>query len=262
MSTSSTGFNKKLIFTMSTGRCGTDSLSRILNCLDGVDARHEPEPSFVRVMRAGQHYWPLFFTFWIEQKLPYIHALRTQVYAETSHLFIQGFARPLLRLGVVPDIIVLTRPRREVALSMWRGGGIPGRNFMGQRYTLQPDDYVLAPLDGRWHDLDDYSLCYWFTLEIEARIAYYAPMFEAAGARVVHIKTEELSDRTQVRRLATELGLSGSVPEEIMATKWNARNDSRAPHNIHVLELEVRDRVGSLGDTPWAKKVFGGWWDA
>jgi len=258
---------KRLIFVMSTGRCGTLYLSKVMGTIPGVVAFHEPEPDFVRVMRPAQHYPQLFYQFWIEHKLPHIYNTPGDVYLETSHLFIKGFALPLLHLGIVPDIIVLRRPRREVALSIWRGGAIPGRNFMAQRYWLQPDDYVLTPFvrGPHWHAFTDYQLCYWYTIEIERRIAAYLPKFAAAGSRIYETTLMQMTDDILFRRLVDKMKLPQPMdePYEIeRALRYNASShDSMPMTNLDLAEQEIEKCIGDISDIAWANAVFGGWWD-
>jgi hypothetical protein len=139
------GDARRLIFSLNPGRCGTAYLWKAFETVPGVLGGHEPRPNFVDVMRAAQDD-PGAARRWLEEvKLPYIRSLDcgvgyNAVYVETSHLFVQGFVEPMLDLGVVPDVIVIDRPVREVALSMWRRKEIPGRTWLGLRYRLKPDD--------------------------------------------------------------------------------------------------------------------------
>lgn len=243
-------------------------MAKVMGTLEGsVAAFHEPVPDFAHVMRAAQHFYPLFYHFWIDRKLPHIHRVAAHTYIETSHLFVEGFALPLLRLGVVPDIIVLRRPQREVALSMWRCGSVPARNYMGQRYLLQPNDDIMAPVvrhPRHWHFMTDYQLCYWFTIEIERRIQQYVPKFKQAGSQVIEATLDDITDEERFRMMVSMLSLRqphDAAYAEHKDIKYNARDDKRVPdEDLDESEQFVNDIVGHRHDVKWADDVYGGWW--
>jgi len=197
---------KRLIFTVTTGRSGTGYLSKALSFLPNVASYHEPEPSFSNVMRLAQKNANIAYEFWVDKKLPHIASVPAQVYIETSHLFCKGFVEPLLELGFTPDIIILTRPHREVATSMYQLDTIPGLTDKGLRYYLSPDDPNVLPLPG-WHTLHDYQLCYWYCLEIERRSVHYEKMFLERGARVAKTSLNDITTVLGFHRLVMQLDL-------------------------------------------------------
>ena len=197
---------KRLIFTVTAGRSGTSYLAKLLALVPEVASFHEPAPHFVDVMRAVQSKPDQAYRFWIERKLPKIARVPEPIYIETSHLFCKGFAEPLLDLGIVPDLIILRRSHRKIALSLYQLGVIPGRTEEGLRFLLSPADPGVLPLQG-WHSLHDYQLCYWYCLEIERRMRIYTKLFSCAGANVVQISLEELVRLRGITRLLRELEL-------------------------------------------------------
>ncbi len=243
---------RRLVFTVATGRCGTGHLARLLEGLPDVAAVHEPEPRFDRVMRDVQGRPERARRFWLEEKLPAIAARPEPVYVETSHLFGKGFAEPLLELGLVPDLVLLSRPHREVARSYAQLSTIPGRSEKGLRYLLGPEDPGVLPLPG-WRELDDYQLCYWYCLEIERRREHYARLFAGRGGRVARLTLEELRTGAGLARLLKELDL----PRPSLATRlrslWTARSKTNTKRkrktaeppdrDFDALEREVRERV-------------------
>jgi hypothetical protein len=126
----------------------------MLQTIPGIIAKHEPPPRFHMQMvdRVG---------FWLDHKLPAIQGYGVDTYIETSHLFV-GFLPSLLSVGLMPDVLQITRNHRDVALSMWRRRSIPGRTERGRIYVLSPD------FSG-WGDYTDYQLCYWHSREVEQR---------------------------------------------------------------------------------------------
>ena len=202
---------KRLVFSVNPGRCGTAYLARVLDTIPGVRAYHEPEPAFHHVLRAVQENPGDAYGFWLDSKLPYITAEDCQVYIETSHLFGQGFATALLDMNLVPDLLIIRRPPREVALSMWRRGAIPGRTELGLTYHMDPPwiDFSPAALGmvlsfSKW---TDYQNCYGHAVQMKHRGEYLARRFSRHGARIAETTTAELVTRAGFKRLVSELAL-------------------------------------------------------
>ena len=65
-------FDKRLIFTVTTGRSGTKYLSEILKQNKRLDVFHEPEPSFQSVFRIALRDRIVARDFMTNQKLPFI----------------------------------------------------------------------------------------------------------------------------------------------------------------------------------------------
>ncbi|WP_226575290.1 hypothetical protein [Acuticoccus sediminis] len=183
-----------LILTVTPGRSGTKLLTRLLaECLD-IQAEHEAAPRLNFVLRTVQ-FAPIAARWWlVSEKIPAI-ASRLEgkrPYADISHLYCKGFIEPLLDLGLRPSVILLTRPAREVALSMLAIGSVPARTVSGHLVLVGPDDPgVAAPAD--WRAWSDYQLCYWYAREIERRQRHYSETLPKAGCRTFEIAMDELT---------------------------------------------------------------------
>ncbi len=162
---------KRLIFTFTTGRSGTALLAQLLSLLptDLVLATHEQKPLFDDYLWQARQEPSIFKSFWVDRKLPEIAKVPQPIYIETSHVACKGFLQSLSDLGVGFDTILLTRPLREVATSMYLLNDIPGRTKTGCRYYLLPDDPDNLVGVVNWKKLSDYQLCYWYCLEIYYR---------------------------------------------------------------------------------------------
>ena len=183
---------KRLIFTVTTGRSGTNYMTNMLSYLPGVLTSHEPKPHLHLLLRETQSNPDVAFDLLINEKLPFIADLPGATYIETSHLICKGFLEPMLDLGVKLDLVILRRDPRAVATSLYQLGHIPARTQVGRQFLLQPDDPgVLAVSD--WESLHDYQLTFWYTLEIERRAQEYRDKFRDAGSQVVEITLEEFS---------------------------------------------------------------------
>lgn len=192
----------RLIFTVTTGRSGSNYLARLLAGVDGVTGHHEPQSQFSALMRLVQTDPDIATRFWTEIKLPEIALTRTPVYAETSHVFCKGFFHPLLDLGFVPDLVVLTRNHRKVARSIFLLGEIPGDS----NWYLSPGDPGVKSWPD-WRNMNDYERAYWYCLEIERRAEAYSSTVKSLGGRVSAINLEELNTPGGRDRMLSELDL-------------------------------------------------------
>lgn len=243
----------RLIFTVTTGRSGTAYLWRILELVPGIASQHEVRPLFADVMREVQTNPAAAREFWIERKLPAILECGRPVYVETGHLFCKGFFEPLLELGHTPDLILLSRPNRQVATSLLQLGTIPGRTKGGLHWYLSPDDPGVLTLPD-WRSLSDYQLCYWYCLEIERRARVYGETVRSRGGRVVATTLAEINTVAGFRRLLRELDLPRPSlynwakytlnRNRTFNRKPGERLDVEPPQNLDREEREVLERVG------------------
>lgn len=182
---------KQLILTVTAGRTGTAYLQQLFGLFSGVDSVHEDEPSYVHVMRRVQTQPAEASRFLERFKFPVIAAGKAGTYAETSHLFCKGFLEPMINLGVYPDLVMLRRNPRSIALSLLERNTIPGRTSTGTDYLLCPEDPNTLPLP-HWTSLSDYQLCFWYALEIECRQQRYAGFMRQLGTKVYDCTALEL----------------------------------------------------------------------
>jgi len=166
-------------------------LASILRLLRGNDCFHEPGNLFNRYFREALYNQKMARKFWQDRKLPEIESYPHNVYIETSHLFCKGFFEPLLDLGYVPDLILLSRNKREVAQSLLKLRTIPGRTPAGIESYLSPDDPGVLKLPD-YQSMSDYQLCYWYCLEIQRRQYEYGTRITALGGRIVPISFDDL----------------------------------------------------------------------
>lgn len=249
--------NQRYIFTITTGRSGTRSLSTLLNCFPGVTSEHEPDPSFSVCMREIQSQPGLAIDFLRNEKLPAIErSAKNGIYAETSHLFGKGFLDAWLQIPELnaPDLILLDRSPRSVSLSMTRIGSLPARSESGLRFCLSPEDETCLTRLDDWNSLTDYQLCYWYCLEIKERKAAARNAVEARGGRVLQTSLKRLRSRNGYLELKKTLALPSLGP--IDAVKYlmtayrrgNAKRRYKAAEHfsdatLDRFESEVRERI-------------------
>lgn len=247
---------KRLIFTVTTGRSGTALLAKALDVAADVHAVHE-SPGFTECMRGAQADSGLARDLWL-RLLPEIAGRPEGTYAETGHLVCKGFLEPLLEIGVVPDLILLERRARDVALSLTELGTVPARTEKGRRFLLEPNDPGVLPLP-RWEELEPYQLNYWYCLEIARRRARYASEVAERGGRVVELPFDELVDPRAFHRFwrafeLPPLGILGRLRlRRTLEHKVNSKGERKQgtlraePERLDELEREVRARVGAVG---------------
>jgi hypothetical protein len=251
--------NKRLIFTVTTGRSGTAYLASILGYAKKVHNCHEPAPEYSMVLREAQNDPQIAVQFLLERKLPAIAEGSKSIYIETSHLVCKGFLEPILEFGLKPDLIIHRRPPRDVSLSLYNMGTIPGRSDKGLRFYLSPDDPGVLKLRGSQR-LSDYQLCYWYCLEIERRAQVYKKMFEERGARVAETTLGGLKTIDKFENLLFDLDLSLTFPSWLTKLRFKRNtsvkvNESKEtkknrehPIDLDALEEEV---VSLLEHTEW-----------
>ncbi len=245
---------KRLIFTVTTGRSGTAYLSTVFGYARKTHSFHEPSPEYVQVLRDIQKDPKLADTFLLEKKIPAILDDDADIYVETSHLACKGFLESWLRLGIVPDLIIHRRSPRDVALSMYRMGTIPARTDKGLKFYLSPSDPGVLNL-ADWQRLHDYQLCYWYCLEIERRAELYKKVFGQKGARVTETTLEGLKTFVGLTNCFSDLNLKMKFPAWLTRLRFlrsigvkvneskETKKDVRFPDNINELESQVDEMV-------------------
>ena len=190
---------KHLVFCLSAGRTGTARLANLLSHCPDTTAQHESDPNFLDIARPSRNDRRKGIDWWLHDKLPAIMNQPGTHYVETSHLFGKGPELALLDVlrdkeysSIYPevtfDLMFLSRPHREIALSYWRRNTIPGRTAGGNLYLLHPAAAIYFPVP-QYKTLNNYQLCYWYALEMEARVLATVRAFEDAGLLERKIQT-------------------------------------------------------------------------
>lgn len=254
--------NKRFIFTVTTGRSGSNFLTEIMGCLKGVLSVHEPKPRYDRVLSMVQNCPTIANEFLEQKKIPWIkhHIKNNQIFIESSHLFCKGFLEPWLSHDdlPVPDLIFLDRDLRKIALSMYQLNTIPGRNLAGVKYYLSPRDMSLMTQLESYEQLNDYQLCYWYCLEIERRKEIYGDLIKSKGGTCVHTNIDELKSKDKFAQLCEELNMpSFSILgkrryEQIINRVVNPKTHNKKALDITRIQLneweeEVRNKTSLRG---------------
>ncbi|MEL6365805.1 MAG: hypothetical protein AAFR11_13300 [Pseudomonadota bacterium] len=187
---------RRLVFTLTNGRSGSMVLYSLFDLIENVEAAHEPDPRLdfhrPRASRDAAYARRVIDRL----KLPAISEGNAPVYVETNNLIVKAYADALEAAADKYELdlayIVLTRPARDIARSMLRLNTIPGRSRIAKYFYNDPSEpCLLQPTDP--DALTDYQLCYWQTLETEARQAACGVRAEAAGRRVARVALADLN---------------------------------------------------------------------
>jgi glycosyltransferase involved in cell wall biosynthesis len=195
--------SRRTIFCLSSGRSGTAYLTSLLKGLPGLIALHEPEPKYQWQTIALQHQPAHAADFIRRQKVQWVQMLPEATYFEASHYMHKGFFDAWLDAGIVPDVIVMKRDLRAIALS-WYGLNVDffaNPQFVRQ-HMLHPEDKreLFLPLP-EWKAFNNYQLCYWYALEQQKRADHYAKILAAKGAKTFTTSLESLSSGKDIEPL-------------------------------------------------------------
>ena len=219
---------ERLILTVTSGRSGTKHLSRILGLLPGVASLHEPEPNFVPEMRGAQEDPRIAAEFLFQKKIPALAAISHKYYAEISSMWCKGLLQAWLAEATlpVPDLILLDRDLRSIALSIFRLDLTPERTHNGREWYLGPSAKTALLKVGDFQNWSDYQLCYWYALEIEARKLSLGTLASVKGGRVVRVDIEKLRSLRTLYSLVRALDLPRPRLREIYSLMWLLRMKS------------------------------------
>ena len=236
----------QLIFTVTNGRSGSNTLYQLFNCISCVEAHHESRPSYHLLLRNVQHREILAEAFLRSIKVPHIQETDKQFYFDASHFFCKGYLEPALKIGLRPSLVILRRDRRKIALSLFRLQTIPGRTKKGLKFYLSPDSATLTELPGH-EDLSDYQMCFWHVLEIEARQDHYPGLIEEHGGTVVETSVEQLNDEGEFERILWDLGIPITDAdkkriEEVRGAYFNTKSDKRRSEDIDAGSLDEQEQ--------------------
>lgn len=195
---------KRLFVMIATGRCGSMKLESLFETVPGVLSDHD---IVFGCMRKPNIWWPEIGNEYIKRKLDSFQS------SEYDNIFIKGhhtgtnFIDNFLFNGIVPNAIILRRPKREIATSFYKLNCIPYRNKSVQFWYNGPDEPGVLPYNG-WEAAHSYQLCYWYCLEIERRIRKYKPLLQSKGGLVWELTLDNMLDIDHFNSMLEYFGLS------------------------------------------------------
>jgi hypothetical protein len=236
---------ERVIFTATTGRSGTLTLSRLFSAVRGCigDAalvdRVYRQIKAVNIRRAAAGY---------------------RYYLEANHLFVKTFIQnAVVDFGARLAVVHLVRPAVEVATSIYCLGNFPGTergNFWWLDYRAPSNIISMAELLERDPEFSHpFYKGLWYWHEIEARIAAWRAA--KPSLKVVRFETHWFNDLQKVCELLDSLGIQyqGPAIEGMIGTREHTKADQKpdAPLPAPVAEqmalrfLEVLRQRGLAG---------------
>jgi hypothetical protein len=202
---------RRLIFTISPGRAGSEYLATLLRSAENVHALHEPLPRMNgRILEMAMSRPP--GESYVKRRIKLLGINRAlsrldsdTIYAETSHMFIKSFHDVVLDYYENVEVIILRRQLHKVLKSFVELGFFSDINPVADRWMHKPGSAnsateLLRPLD----EMDQYEKCIAYLLDIEGL---------ARAFRTSHpdIKTHEITldgitESDGARRLFQDLG--------------------------------------------------------
>jgi len=205
---------ERFIFTATTGRSGTLTLTKLFAAVPGCRAVHEAHPvmngSLLRAASYGDREIVDRVYCRVKSVNIYRAAMRQRYYFEANHLFIKTFARnAVAEFGRRIAVVHLVRPAVEVANSIYSLRDYPGTergNYWWLDFKAPTNALALADIlssDPEFSHPFYKALWYWH--EIEARIALWRASVPAVT--VIDFETRWLNDLGRVCSLMEQLGV-------------------------------------------------------
>jgi hypothetical protein len=223
---------ERVIFTATTGRSGTLTLTKLFAAVPGCLAVHEPHPIMNGPILRAASFGDSASVDRVYRRIKSVNIRRAAVgyryYFEANHLFIKTFAdNAVADFGRRIAVVHLVRPAVEVANSIYELHDYPGTE-RGNYWWLdfRAPTNLLAMADILESDPEfshPYYKGLWYWHEVEARIgAWRASMPEV---KVVDFETGWLNDLERVCNLLSELGLQYDTVtlEALVGTKVHTK---------------------------------------
>jgi hypothetical protein len=244
----------RLIFSINSGRSGSEYLSHLLNTGNKVTAFHEPKPGM-----AGR-YLPLFpaqrpsaksMILYVpiqmkkQRKIGVIKEVLKSlppdhIYAETNHMFILSFYDVVMKHFKSVDVILLRRYLPRI-LKSFLDLDIFGKNRHSRYWTTSPNMQSAAvPALAPDEELDQVDLCIAFLIDIEARAQRFKRRYPEA--RVVEVRLESLNDWDNVFGFFSQLGIEPTdATRSILGSVANSK--TRVKRQEKISEEYCRKRI-------------------
>ncbi len=204
--------NKKVIFTISTGRNGTKYLSELFRMSShDVVSFHEQDTMSSYFKKINCNNDILLAKQYIDEvKVPWINSQLKDYsfYVETNHLLCKGFLERLLEVFPNAILIYLYREFIDVSKSMYLHQTIPKNENVNLRkvrnyFRFPSDKMSFFKLDAI-SNLSDFEYCLWYNFEI---LKIYQ-FFKCHHRYVYKVNLEELNNMTNVLSFFNMLGIS------------------------------------------------------
>jgi hypothetical protein len=205
---------ERLVFTATTGRSGTLTLTKLFAAVPGCRAAHEPYPIMNGPVLRAASYGDSALVDRVYNRIKSVNIRRAAVgyryYFEANHLFIKTFAlNAIADFGPRVAVVHLVRPAVDVANSIYQLGDYPSTeqgNFWWLDFRAPTNLLAMADiLESDPEFSHPFYKALWYWHEVEARIAAWRASMPAV--RVIDFETGWLNDLGRVCSLLEELGI-------------------------------------------------------
>jgi hypothetical protein len=205
---------ERVIFTATTGRSGTMTLSTLFSLVPGCAAFHEPHPFMNGSVLKAASYGDEAFVDRAYARVKSVNILRAAVghryYMESNQLFVKTFIRQAFaEFGDRMAVVHLVRSPVDVAMSLYRLQQLPGTD-VAELWWLDhraPTNVlqIADVLDSHTEFSHPFYRALWYWYEVEMRFARWRARLPLM--KVAHFDTNWFNDRPRVFHLFDELGL-------------------------------------------------------
>jgi hypothetical protein len=227
---------ERAIFTATTGRSGTLSLSSIFSAVRGCISLHEAYPVMNGTVLKAASYGDTALVNKVYRRIKSVNIRRAAIgyryYFEANHLFIKTFAENAVDdFGDRIAVVHLVRPAVEVATSIYSLQDYPGTkrgNYWWLDYRAPTNRISIADLlESDPEFSHPYYKALWYWHEVEARIEAFR--LKMPTVRFVRFQTEWLNDALRMCDLLDDLGVEydTAVIAEMIGLKEHTKDDQK-----------------------------------
>ncbi len=247
------------VFVATTGRSGSESLSKIFQAADRAVCLHEPYPIMLNTPEDPSVREAYFARRFHQRKRINVKraAAPYRYYVETNHQFVKNFIVPAMdEFKEKIRVVHLHRNPVKVASSFLSIDSVPGRTPTGRNYLLNPADgdnrvRIADLLDGDPTFEHDFFRCVWYWYEIEMRTAEYRRRF--SDVPWFSLNTEELNEESSLvsmfetlgidydsERLKSLVGSRANTKTELKKKKGRQIDNAQEMHDALLSRMEER----------------------
>ncbi|MCB9188184.1 MAG: hypothetical protein H6599_02770 [Flavobacteriales bacterium] len=223
----------QFIFSVNTGRSGSDYLGSILSTADEVLAFHERKPFMIGDYLLDVEEFPLEKSFnrrevKTNQILKDLEHSGKKVYAETNHMFGKTFYDVVFKNLSNVVVIHLNRDVKDTAKSFLKLRYFTTENNIWDKWMIKPnskESFLKFP------DLEnEYELIFAYIAEMRYRSEYIKKTF---NGKHISINLDQLNDIEFVEKLFLDLSLTfNENTRNVVGKKINARHDRKKDFNF------------------------------
>lgn len=225
--------NRKLIFSINSGRSGSNYLAELLGTAENVQSHHENLPYMsgkYTDMVNGAFYQKSFDDRKVKNesiKRELINLPRDRIYCETNHMFIKTFHDVILSEFNNVKVLILRRKLSRVLKSFVELGYFSDKNPYALNWMTSPNAETAAikPVDDS-EKLDQIDRCIAYLIDIEARTVRFQKDYPQVDCYAVRL--EDLNNVEYVREMFNRIGVNPTTKTtELVGEAVNSKNHKK-----------------------------------